>query len=175
MSTGQYRDPQPDPERPSGTSSSSSSSSTSSSTSSSANRPGRPTGPPRGSGWADGGTMFAGVLMLVNGLLAVFQGIMGIAKDQVFVATPRYVFRFDLTSWGWIHLALGVLIALVGVGVLSGAGWARWTGVALTGLSLIAQFVFVPYYPLWSLVVIAIDVFIIWALVNYREEPGYRR
>ncbi len=132
-------------------------------------RPTRADRPSGGGGWAAGGTMFAGVMMLVNGLFGVFEGVMAVAKDNVYLATPGYVFRFSLTSWGWIHLVLGVVIALVGLAVLSGAAWARWIAVGLTVLSMVAQFTFLPYYPLWALVVLAIDVFVIWALVTYRD------
>jgi hypothetical protein len=123
-------------------------------------------------GWVTGGTVFAGVLMIVNGVLGVLQGITGIAKNHVYVHTANYVYRFNLTSWGWIHLVIGALLALVGFGVLSGQAWARWVGVGLAGISLIAQFLFLPYYPLWSLVAIAIDVFVIWALATPRSRHG---
>ncbi|WP_033218155.1 DUF7144 family membrane protein [Kitasatospora phosalacinea] len=114
--------------------------------------------------------LFAGVIMLVSGILEVFRGIMAIAEDDVFVTTPRYVFRFDLTSWGWIHLVIGALVALVGFFVIKGAAWARIIGIFLVSLGLIGNFLDLPYYPLWSVVIIALDVFVIWALAVYREE-----
>ncbi|RAJ42778.1 hypothetical protein K353_02455 [Kitasatospora sp. SolWspMP-SS2h] len=129
-------------------------------------------GPPghRNRGWVSGMVLFAGVVMLVNGILEVFRGIMAIAEDDVFVSTPRYVFRFDLTSWGWIHLVIGALVALAGFFVIQGAAWARIIGIFLAALSLIGSFLALPYYPLWSLVIIALDVFVIWALCAYRED-----
>ncbi|MFD8599555.1 hypothetical protein ACFV1L_31580 [Kitasatospora sp. NPDC059646] len=119
--------------------------------------------------WVSGTVLFAGVLMLVTGLLELFRGIMAIAEDDVFVTTPRYVFRFDLTSWGWIHLVVGVLLALTGLFVIKGMLWARILGVCFAAVSMIDNFLAVPYYPLWSLVLIALDVFVIWALCAYRE------
>ncbi|MFC1403504.1 MULTISPECIES: hypothetical protein [Streptacidiphilus] len=119
---------------------------------------------------AAGAAVFAAVLMLCNGTISILQGITGIAKDDLFVATPRYVYRFDLTTWGWLHLALGVLLVAVGAGVLAGQGWARWSGVFLAAVSLVLQFMFLPYYPLWSLAVIAVDVFIIWGLASIRSS-----
>ncbi|WP_435053336.1 DUF7144 family membrane protein [Kitasatospora phosalacinea] len=125
---------------------------------------------PPNRGWVSGMVLFAGVIMLVGGILEVFRGIMAIAEDDVFVTTPRYVFRFDLTSWGWIHLVIGVLIALVGFFVIKGAAWARIAGIFLVSLGLIGNFLDLPYYPLWSVVIIALDVFVIWALAVYRED-----
>jgi len=120
--------------------------------------------------WVTGLVLFAGVMMMVTGILEVFQGIMAIAEDDVFVATPKYVFQFDLTSWGWIHLIIGVLVAVTGFGVMRGATWARFVGIFLTSLSMLGNFLSLPYYPLWSLVVLAIDVFVIWALCVYRRD-----
>ncbi|RKE18854.1 hypothetical protein [Streptomyces sp. TLI_171] len=120
--------------------------------------------------WVSGMVMFAGVIMLVNGILEVFHGIMAVAEDDVFISTPRYVFRFDLTSWGWIHVVVGALVALVGFFVITGAAWARIIGIVLASISLIGSFLSLPYYPVWSLVVIALDLFVIWALCVYQED-----
>ena len=114
--------------------------------------------------WATGLTAFAAVMLFLAGLLAVFRGIMAIAHDDVFVTTPNYVFEFDLTSWGWIHLVLGALAVIVSVGLLRTALWARITGVVIAGLVIIANFLSLPYYPVWSVVMITISGFIIWAL-----------
>src|SRR5690242_5595988 len=84
--------------------------------------------------WATGLTAFAAVMLLLSGMLDVFRGIMAIAHDDVFLATRSYVFRFDLTGWGWIHLILGAVALLVGFGLLGGALWARVAGVAIASL-----------------------------------------
>ncbi|GAA0662572.1 hypothetical protein GCM10010193_12380 [Kitasatospora atroaurantiaca] len=131
-----------------------------------------PGGPGRNTGFVTGLVLFAGVMMVVNGLLAIFQGIVAVAKDEVFVRTHNYTFKFDLTSWGWIHIALGAVVAAVGVAVLMGQGWGRVAGIAVVSISLVFNFLFVPYHPIWTLVVIAIDAFILWALCVYREEPA---
>lgn len=107
---------------------------------------------------------FAGVLLVIVGILDVLRGIMAIAQDDIFVLTPSYVFRFDVTGWGWIHLILGVVAILVGLGLLKGALWARIAGIAIAGLLVIVNFLSLPYYPVWSVVAIALYVFIIWAL-----------
>ncbi|WP_442906765.1 DUF7144 family membrane protein [Kitasatospora sp. NBC_01246] len=112
------------------------------------------------SGWI----VLAGILMVFGGTMAIFEGIAAIAKDDLFVRTNDYVFRFNLTGWGWIHLILGLLVVLAGVMVFTGAVWARAVGVVLAGFSLIANFLWLPYYPFWAIVLIAVNIFIIWAL-----------
>jgi hypothetical protein len=111
-----------------------------------------------------GWTAFAAVLMIFGGAMTIFQGIAAIAKDDVFVATRNYVFQYSLTGWGWIHLILGIVIVLAGCALFTGAFWARAVGVLLAGLGALANFLWLPHYPLWSIVLIAIDIFIIWAL-----------
>ncbi|MFF4536704.1 hypothetical protein [Streptomyces aureus] len=114
--------------------------------------------------FATGWTYFAAVLMIFSGILAIFQGIAAIAKDDLIVVTRDYAYQLNTTGWGWIHLVLGVLILLAGVALFSGAVWARTVGVVVVGLGLIANFLWLPYYPFWALVLIAIDIFVIWAL-----------
>ncbi len=118
----------------------------------------------RGAGWQSGWITFAAVMMIFGGILAVFEGIAAIARDNVFVSTGSYVYKFDLTSWGWIHLAIGVLVVLTGIALMGGAIWARIVGIFLAGLMMVANFMWIPYYPLWAIVLIAIDAFVIWAL-----------
>jgi hypothetical protein len=118
--------------------------------------------------WLTGFAMFAGVIMIVGGIWGVLAGISAILHDQVYVTTPQYLYTFDLTSWGWIHLIVGAILAASGVGVLQGATWARVIGIAAAVLSLIANFAFIPYYPIWSILIIAVDVIVIWALATYR-------
>ncbi|MFJ9819180.1 hypothetical protein ACIRU3_28775 [Streptomyces sp. NPDC101151] len=120
--------------------------------------------------WAYGLTSFAGVMLLICGLLGVFRGIMAIAQDDVFVSTPNYVFKFDLTSWGWIHLILGAIAVAVSFGLFGPATWARVGGVAIAGLIIIANFLSLPYYPVWSVVMIALSGFIIWALCVVKPD-----
>lgn len=122
--------------------------------------------------WAAGGAIFAGVLMLVHGVLFVLQGIAAIAKDEVYVRLDDYLYMINLTGWGWILLILGILSVFIGWGILSGAVWARATGIMLAALSLVAQFLFLPYAPVWSVVMMAIDVFVIWALAVYHPATA---
>src|SRR5215475_1107990 len=78
--------------------------------------------------WASGGVLFAAALMIMNGLFQFFEGISALGRDQILVSTPNYVYRFDTTAWGWIHLLLGIIVAVVGYFVLPGAAWARAAG-----------------------------------------------
>ncbi|WP_020135276.1 DUF7144 family membrane protein [Streptomyces sp. 351MFTsu5.1] len=119
---------------------------------------------------AGGLTVFAAVLLFIAGVLDLFRGIMAIADDNVFVRTPNYVFKFDLTSWGWIQLALGVIAMCVGAGLFTRATWARVVGVGIAGLAIIANFLSLPYYPFWSLTLIAMYGFVIWGLCTVRRD-----
>ncbi|MEU9920552.1 hypothetical protein AB0H51_04380 [Streptomyces griseoluteus] len=125
---------------------------------------------PEYNGLAEGGAVFAGVLMLVNGILHIFQGISAIALDDVYARINAYVYKIDLTGWGWILLVAGVIVVAAGIGVLMGAPWARVVGIVIVSLGLILQFLFLPYAPLWSLITIALDFFIIWALATWHPE-----
>ena len=109
---------------------------------------------------------FAGVLLIISGLWGVLAGISGILADEIFVTTPQYVYYFDITAWGWVHLILGVLVAGAGIGVLKGTAWGRMLGVALASASLLVNFAFIPHYPIWSILIIALDVLIIWQLAS---------
>ncbi|MEU0372912.1 hypothetical protein ABZ070_22095 [Streptomyces sp. NPDC006283] len=124
-------------------------------------------------GWATGLTAFAAVMLFLVGLLDIFRGIMAIAEDDIFVTTRNYVFAFDLTGWGWIHLALGVVALIVSLGLLQTATWARVAGVVIAALVIIANFLSLPYYPAWSIVMIAISGFIIWALCVVRRDDFF--
>ncbi|GAA3246201.1 MULTISPECIES: hypothetical protein [unclassified Streptomyces] len=113
---------------------------------------------------------FAAVMLSLVGLLAVFRGIMAIAEDEVFLTTRNYVFEFDLTGWGWVHLALGVVAVIVSIGLFQAATWARVLGVGIAGLVIIANFLSLPYYPVWSVIMITMSGFIIWGLCVARKE-----
>ncbi|MET7698922.1 MULTISPECIES: DUF7144 family membrane protein [unclassified Streptomyces] len=119
---------------------------------------------------ATGLTLFAAVMLFIAGTLDLFRGIMAIAEDEVFVNTPNYVFKFDLTSWGWIQLALGVIAMVVSVGLFYTSTWARVVGVGIAGLLIIANFLSIPYYPVWSLTLIALYGFVIWALCVVQQK-----
>lgn len=112
------------------------------------------------SGWL----VFAAVMLLFAGLMGLGQGISAIRNDQVFLVTRNYVFSFDLTGWGWVHAILGAVAVIAGLALFTGATWARVTGVVLAGLSLIANFLWLPYYPVWAVALLVVDALVIWAL-----------
>jgi len=120
--------------------------------------------------WATGFIMFAGVLMMMAGGFQALSGLVAIFEDEFYVTTPNYLLQFDATQWGWIHLLLGLLVLFAGFGVMSGQTWARVIGVILAVLSALSNFAFIPYYPFWSLVIITLDVFIIWALTAHGRD-----
>ena len=123
--------------------------------------------------WASGLTAFAAVMLSLVGLLDIFRGIMAIAEDDIFVTTRNYAFAFSLTSWGWIHLALGVVAVIVSFGLLRTAMWARVVGVGIAGLVIVANFLSLPSYPVWSVVMIALSSLIIWALCVVPRDNLY--
>ena len=128
------------------------------------------TSAPKDQQWAASAIFTAGVLLLLGGAWQVLLGISAILKDPVYVIGVNYVWALDVTTWGWIHVLLGVLLVVVGIFVLKGAAWASWAGIAAAALSAVANFMFLPYQPIWAILVIALDVLIIWALATRRES-----
>jgi hypothetical protein len=118
------------------------------------------------SGTALGVIAFAACMLLLIGAFQVIAGLAAIIDDQFYVVARNYTFQFDTTAWGWIHLLLGVLLVATGFGLFARQTWAGVTAIVLVSLSAIANFFFIPYYPLWSIVVIALDVWVIWALTR---------
>jgi hypothetical protein len=98
------------------------------------------------------------------------QGLIAIFENEFYVQTRNYLFEFDATTWGWIHLVIGLLVAFAGWGLLSGQTWARVVGITLAALSATANFLFIPYYPFWSLLIITLNIFVIWALTAHGRE-----
>lgn len=121
-----------------------------------------------------GFTAVAGTLMLISGLWSVALGIVTLSTSHVSVTSPAtgYTFRWTLSGWGWGELILGIVVFAAGVSVFLGMLWARIVGAVLAVISAVANFVFLPYAPLWAIIVIALDAFIVWALLVPRRVPG---
>jgi hypothetical protein len=122
------------------------------------------------SGWTVGFTLFAAIMMLMAGTFQALAGLVAIFQNEFYVATRNYLFQFDATTWGWIHLVVGLVVAFAGWGLLSGRTWARVVGITLALVSAIANFLFLPYYPFWALTVITLDIFVIWALTAHGHD-----
>jgi hypothetical protein len=109
-------------------------------------------------------------MMIMVGVFQALQGLIAIFENEFYVATRNYTFQFDATTWGWIHLVLGLIVAFAGWGLLSGQTWARVVGITLAALSATANFLFIPYYPFWSILIVAVNVLVIWALTAHGRE-----
>jgi len=124
------------------------------------------TGPSLWVGWL----WFASVMMVMVGLFNVIFGLVALFRDEYYVTGPNGLLLFDITGWGWIHLIIGAVAVAAGFALLSGAVWARATAVLLAGLNALAQLAFLPAYPAWSLIAIALDVVVIWAVLVHGGE-----
>ena len=129
---------------------------------------------PESETWASGIAQFGAVILIMVGAFQAAQGLVALVRKEFFVSTNNYVFQLDLTTWGWVHLVLGVVMVVAGCGVLAKQTWAVVVGIVLCVLSALANFTFIPHYPVWSLVIIALDVLVIWALFRYRSEVSIR-
>lgn len=122
-------------------------------------------------GWV-GWVWFAGIMLITIGLMDVFQGLIALFNDTFAVAVEEGVLLVDLTQWGWIHVILGAVLILTGIGVLGGNMWARVVGVIVVILNLLAQLTVIGVYPWWAVIVIILDVLVIYALVVHGREAA---
>jgi hypothetical protein len=119
-----------------------------------------------GGGGAKAGSILGGVLMILAGLFSFLAGLAMVTKRAFFHFPAGYAYNWTTHGWGWTQLILGAVVFAAGVCVLLGMTWARMVGVVLATLSAVSSFLVLPFYPVWSIVLIAVDVFIIWALVS---------
>ena len=122
------------------------------------------------SGWAIGLTAFAAVLMTMAGLFHILQGVAAVSNGAFYVDNPGYVFASDVTTWGWLHILGGIIVTLAGFWLLVGDAYARAVAVVVALVSAIGNFVSIPYYPVWSIVLIALDLLVIWAVTAYSRH-----
>ena len=117
------------------------------------------------SSWAAGASVFAGLMMLTVGVFQFFEGLIAVVNGNDFLLrTPNYVFQFDASTWGWIHLVMGAVVAVAGAFIFTGNVVARSVGIFIACLAALTNFLWIPYYPLWALVTLALNVFVIWGL-----------
>lgn len=120
----------------------------------------------RASGWV----LYASTIMVLLGVFNVIMGLAALFNDEIFVVDESQLLVFDFTAWGVIHLVWGIVLVLVGFAVASGQEWARWVAVLVAGLNAIAQVGFLVAFPLWAIVLIALDVLVIYGLVARWDE-----
>ncbi|OOL31473.1 membrane protein [Rhodococcus rhodochrous] len=124
-------------------------------------------------GIAAGTSVGAAVILATVGVVQFFQGIAAVAEDELFVQGQEYTFKFDFTAWGWIHILLGVAMVVVGIALITGATWARVAAIVIAAVSILANFLWLPYYPWWSILIIALDVVVIWAVSTWNPRADY--
>jgi hypothetical protein len=122
------------------------------------------------SGAAMGLTAFAGIMMFMLGGWWVIAGLVAIFNDDFYVVTQEWIFELSTTTWGWTHLVLGIVVLLAGLGLFSGAVWARTVGVILAALSGLVAFAWLPYYPVWAILFVTMSVLTIWALTVHGRD-----
>lgn len=121
-------------------------------------------------GIAAGTSIGAGILLAVVGVLQILQGIAAVANDDLIVVGPEYTYQFDLTAWGWWHIIFGAIAVIVAIGLLAGQTWGRVLAMVIAALSIVVNFLWLPYYPWWSILVIILDIVVIWAVATW--HPG---
>ena len=114
------------------------------------------------SGWIG----FAGLMMMIIGSIDFFEGLIGVIRKQYYAFTPQGIIIFDVKTWGWLAMIFGVVLFLVGLGLASGAGWARWVAIVLLIVNLLGQLGWVgsSAYPVWTFVVVALQIIVLYAL-----------
>ena len=119
---------------------------------------------------AVGWTVFAGITMLMIGVWWIIAGLVALIDDNFYVTTRNYIFKFDTTAWGWIHLIIGVIVLLAGFGLFSGAIWARIVGVGAAFLAVLVGFAWLPWYPFWAILIVIASFSVIWALTVHGRD-----
>ena len=112
-------------------------------------------------------------MLIIIGVMSIIQGLVALIEDKFYVITQEWVFEFDVAAWGWIHLIVGVVLIFSGIGIFSGNVAARTVGVIVAGLAAIANFAWIPYYPVWSIIIIAICIAVIWSLTAHGRDIAY--
>jgi dolichyl-phosphate-mannose--protein O-mannosyl transferase len=120
--------------------------------------------------WAVGFAFFAGLMLMMIGIFDLIQGFAALFKEDFYAISPNYVFHFDSSTWGWIHMLIGLVVLFAGLGIFRGAVWARTVGVIVAIIVAIENFMFIPIYPVWSIIMVAVAVTVIWALTAHGRD-----
>ena len=118
-------------------------------------------------GWAIGWTAFAAIMMVIQGFWWLIAGFIAVINDTFYVVGEEYIFQLDPTTWGWIHLLLGIVIVAAGLGLFTGAVWARAVGVVMAAVAMLIAFSWLPWYPIFAILLIAVSAAVIWALTTH--------
>ncbi|HEX7632778.1 MAG TPA: hypothetical protein VF401_00465 [Candidatus Saccharimonadales bacterium] len=124
-------------------------------------------------GWV-GWIYFAGILMLVRSVFQGFFGIVALSKNTFYLVTQQQLAVFDFSAWGWIHIILAIILLTGGFSLFSGGLWGRIVATFGTALSLVANLIFLPAYPVWSIAAIIIDILVLYALLVHGDETRIR-
>jgi len=116
--------------------------------------------------WALGGLIFAGTILVIAVTFQALAGLTALLNGAFYVVSDNYAFRVDVTTWGWFHLVLGVVMVAGGAALFAGRSWAGVLAIVIAVVSAIANFLFIPYYPFWSLLVIGLDFWVIWSVTR---------
>lgn len=122
-------------------------------------------------GWV-GWAYFAGIMMSISGIFMAISGLTALLRHTYYLVGENTLVAFNYSQWGWIHLLLGLVLVSAGGSVMRGGTWGRVVGIILASISLVTNFAFVEAYPIWSIIVIVIDVLIIYALAVHGAEAG---
>ena len=122
------------------------------------------------SGWAIGWTAFAAIMMLMLGVWWIIAGLVAVVDDDFYVVTQDYIFQFSVSTWGWIHLIVGGVVLVSGFGLFSGNVLARTVGVIIAALAGLIAFAWLPWYPVWAIIFIAVSVAVIWSLTAHGRD-----
>jgi hypothetical protein len=114
---------------------------------------------------------FAAFLLMIASLLDILQGAAAVANDELYTQAKQYLYKLDLTAWGWIHIVIGVLGVVVAVGILRRSAWGLVAGLAVAIIGILTNFAFLPVYPVWSAFVISFNVVVVWALWVQLDLP----
>ena len=120
--------------------------------------------------YAGGVTIGAAALLGIAGVFGILQGIAALADDKIFVHEDGWTFEFSLTTWGWIHLIVGIIAVLIAVGMAMASTWARAAAIVIACVSIITQFMWLPWHPWWAILVIVVDLLVIWAVSTWQPE-----
>jgi hypothetical protein len=129
----------------------------------------QPAGYDQRTGWT-GWISFAAIMLIIGGSLNLLYGVIAAVNDEWVVFTNRANVYLDVSEWGWVHIILGGIVLLSGIGLFSGNIIARAVAVIVASISLLVNFFFIPVYPLWALTVITIDILVIWAVTAHGRE-----